>query len=531
MQLVPWSISLAPAALFAIALTPSDTANGAPRRMAAFSLAAGIFAFLIAVAADISVAVDGALSTQTLGVGGIGFGVYMDALSASMLTLVSFIGIIVLRYSRNYLDGDPDQGVFFKRLAFTLASVLTLIIAGNLALLIVAWIATSAGLHSLLLYYPDRPGAQLAAKKKFLASRLGDLCLIGAAASLWTSFGTLAFPQLFIAVEAQVSSGVTAPLSLPAILIALAALLKCAQLPFHGWLAEVMETPTPVSALLHAGVINAGGYLILRLAVVVGPSDSALHLLALVGGATALFGSVVMLTQTSIKASLAYSTIAQMGFMMLECGLGAFPAAFLHILAHSLYKAHAFLSSGSVIDLARASWTPSPGGQPHPARFALALVATLPVAVLVGALFHAGMIENPGAVTLVTILLMSLAHLIANALDERTKLYVLSRILGLSAFIAAVYFALHAIVLRLLAGSVPRAEPLRGWEDLAIILVVIVSFGAVTLFQSVMTRHATSPFWQAVYVHLSQGLYLNAIANRAIRKLWPRTIATATNAN
>ncbi|PPD44081.1 MAG: hypothetical protein CTY15_08465 [Methylocystis sp.] len=529
MQSLSWLILLAPISLFAVGLTPVQRANAAPHRMAAAALAAGIVAFCIASVSGVALALKGTLATPTFGVAGIGAGVYVDALAAAMFTLVAFIGVVVLRYSRNYLDGDPNQGAFFKWLAFTLAAVLTLIVSGNLALLIAAWIATSMGLHRLLLFYPERPAAQLAAKKKFIASRIGDLCLIGAAASLWQSYGTLQFPQLFAAAKASAISGAVAELTLPALLIVVAALLKSAQLPFHGWLVEVMETPTPVSALLHAGVINAGGFLVLRLADIVAPSESALHVLAVVGGATALFGSVVMLTQTSVKVSLAYSTIAQMGFMMLECGLGAFPAALLHILAHSLYKAHAFLSSGSVIDLARASWTPSPGGQPHPARFALALAATLPIAFAVGALFNTGLIENPGAVTLATIVLMSLAHLVANALDEKTKPYVLGRALALAAVVAAVFFTLHAGVESLVAGAMPEAAPLRGAEDAALVVLVIVSFGAVTLFQSVMARHATSPFWQAVYVHLSQGLYLNTLANRAILKLWPRRAALSTN--
>jgi NAD(P)H-quinone oxidoreductase subunit 5 len=529
MDPLTWSPLLAPAALFALSLTPNRTANAFPRAMAAAGLTAGALAFLAAIAIDVAVVLHGPFTTGVVGVAGVGVGVYVDALSAAMTTLVSFIGVIVLLYSRNYLDGDPGQGSFYKRLALTLAAVLSLMTAGNLAFLILAWIATSVGLNTLLLFYPERPAAQLAAKKKFVASRLGDLCLIGAAASLWTSFGTLAFPELFAAARAAVSSGAAATLALPAVLIVCAALLKSAQLPFHGWLVEVMETPTPVSALLHAGVINAGGFLVLRLADIVAPSDSALHMLSLVGGATALFGSLVMLTQTSVKVSLAYSTVAQMGFMMLECGLGAFAAALLHILAHSLYKAHAFLSSGSVIDLARASWTPSPGGQPHPARFALALAASLPLAFAVGGMFHAGVIENPGAATLATILLMSLAHLIANALDERTKAYVLGKAIAMSAIVAVAFFSLHAAVERMFSSSLPQAAPLRGPEDLLLVVVVIVSFGAVTLFQSVMARHATSPFWQAVYVHLSQGLYLNTLANRAMLRIWPRRAATSSS--
>lgn len=522
-----WSL-LAPASLVAVSLTPRFIAANHSRAIPIAGLSAGLLSLLVALVLDLALALHGPLHTETIGIAGVGLSLYFDALSAAMFTLVSFVGVIVLNYSRNYLDGDPGQERFFKSLSLTLSSVLAIASAGNLGFLIVAWIATSVGLSALLLFFPERPAAQLAAKKKFIASRLSELFLLCAAASLWSSYGTLDLPELFVAAKASAASGQIVGLTLPAIFIVLAALLTSAQLPFHGWLVEVMETPTPVSALLHAGVINAGGFLILRLADIVAPCESALHILSLVGGATALFGSVVMLTQTSVKVALAYSTIAQMGFMMLECGLGAFAAALLHILAHSLYKAHAFLSSGSVIDLARASWTPSPGGQPHPARFAFVIAAAAPVAFAVGGLMHAGMLENPGAATLGAILLMSLAHLVANAYDETTKSYVLSKALGISAMIAVSFFALHAGVEWLVSESLPKALHLRDLEDLAIVLVVIVSFGAVTLFQSIMARHATTPFWQAVYVHLSQGLYLNTLANRAMLKVWPRRPAVSS---
>ncbi len=513
-------VLLAPAALVVAGVAPSAWANRAPRKMAALCLVAGAFAFTVALSAALAVSGLGSLSSGTFGVNGVGLGVCLDALSVIMFLLVAFIGVVVLRYSRNYLDGDQRQGFFFKWLALTLAAVLTLVVAGNLALLILAWIATSVCLHRLLLFYGERPAAQLAAKKKFIASRIGDLCLFVAAWLLWSRFGTLDLPIL---LQAARTAPDPAPiLSAPALLIVLAALLKSAQAPVHGWLLEVMETPTPVSALLHAGVINAGGFLILRLADIVAPSTAALSTLALVGGATALFGSIVMLTQTSVKISLAYSTIAQMGFMMLECGLGAFPAALLHIVAHSLYKAHAFLSSGSVIDLARASWTPSPGGQPHPARFTLALAATIAVALIIGPFFGASLVAKPGALTLAAVLLLGLTHLIANALDERPSLYVVGRTVALGAAFAASFFALHAGAEALVAGSLPLSRPLHGPMDLALIALVIVSFAGVTLFQSVMARHATSPFWRAAYVHLSQGLYLNTLANRLVLRAWPR---------
>jgi len=511
---------IGPAALAAAAVMPTFGGNDPPKSMALRCVLAGTIALLAALFLAANVAWRGSLFAPILSVAGVGLSVYVDALSAMLLLLVSFIGVVVLRYSRNYLDGDPGQSRFFKWLSLTLASVLTLIVSGNLALLIAAWIATSLGLHKLLLFYPERPAAQLAAKKKFVASRIGDLCLVAAAFLLWSRFGSLELPTLI--AEMRGAPGGGSDLLAPALLIASAALLKSAQLPVHGWLIEVMETPTPVSALLHAGVINAGGFLVLRLADVVASSTATMTTLALVGGATALFGSVVMLTQTSVKASLAYSTIAQMGFMMLECGLGAFPAALLHILAHSLYKAHAFLSSGSIIDLARASWTPSPSGQPHPARYLLAILTAPIFALVVGAFFGTTLVDKPGAIVLAAILLMGIVHLFANAWDERLNTYVLGKAAGMAVLVAISFFALHAAMEVLVAQCVPRSAPLRGVTDAVIAIVVVLSFGAVTLFQSVMASHAKSGFWQAAYVHLSHGLYLNTIANRLMLHLSPR---------
>jgi NAD(P)H-quinone oxidoreductase subunit 5 len=232
-----------------------------------------------------------------------------------------------------------------------------------------------------------------------------------------------------------------------------------------------------------------------------------------------------LLLKTARSASdpaLAYSTIAQMGFMMLECGLGAFPAALLHIIAHSLYKAHAFLSSGSIIDLARASWTPSPSGQPHPARYLVAIVTAPLFALAVGAFFGTTLIEKPGAIVLAAILLMGVTHLLANAWDERLNRYVLSKTAGMAALVTISFFALHAGMEILLAQSLPQSAPLRGPIDAVLAAVVSLAFGAVTLFQSVMASHTKSDFWQAAYVHLSQGLYLNTIANRLMLRFWPR---------
>ena len=516
-----WLLALGPLALALAGSVARD--RRLPARVAVVpSILAAATALLTAVGAAAWLVAEGPVRTGTLGWHGIGIGLYLDAVSAVMVVLVAFIGLIVVLYSRNYLDGDPRHGRFTRWLCLTLAAVLTLIISGNLLQLLFAWIATSISLNQLLLFYPERPAAILAARKKFVASRVGDACLIAAAVLIYLSFGSLDYAVVFAGVDAAQAGG-SPPTSVPAIaaLLVVTALLKSAQFPLHGWLTEVMETPTPVSALLHAGVINAGGFLVLRFAGLIALSTPALDVLVVAGGVTALFGSVVMLTQTSVKVSLAYSTIAQMGFMMLECGLGAFSAALLHIVAHSLYKAHAFLASGSVIDLARASWSPSPGGRAHPARTILAVAAVLAVTVAAGLLFGASVRSQPGVFALGAVLLLGLTHLVTQALDERPSGFVIGRATALAALVAVAYFALQWAAARLTAGALPAAEPLRGPLDLAAIAVVVLGFAAITILQSQLPGRAGETRWLALHVHLANGLYVNSFANRLALRLWP----------
>ncbi|MGJ4915839.1 NADH-quinone oxidoreductase subunit L [Bradyrhizobium sp. HKCCYLRH2060] len=516
--LIPCLAALAPLTLCVAALVGI---HASARDVARRAILAAAIAFGIATVASLAAAVVGAGRTPLLGGYGLGLSLQLDALGAILSVLVSFIGMVVVRYSRNYLDGDPGQVRFTRWLLLTLAAVLTLLIAGNLVLLLAAWVATSLSLGKLLLFYETRPAAIRASRKKFVASRLGDACLALAALLLYIRFGTLEIAGLV--AHARVGEGVGSPIvTIAALLIVATAMLKSAQLPLHGWLIEVMETPTPVSALLHAGIINAGGFLVLRLSDVLLLATPALDVLAIVGGATALFGSLVMLTQTSVKVQLAYSTVAQMGFMLLQCGLGAFSAALLHIVAHSLYKAHAFLSSGSIIDLARASWTPSPGGQPHAARLILALVAVIGLALLTGFAFGMTLRTNPAQIALGSVLLMGLVHLMANAIDERPNAFVVARAAVTAAGVAIVYFALQAAMAWLVGGSIPAARPVDGIVPMLIAAAVVVSFAAVTVFQNQMMRRADAPFWIAAYVHLRNGLYLNTLANRLVLTLGPR---------
>ncbi len=515
-----WLIGLGPAALGLVGFLPgAENERTTDLRILAAKSAAALTA-LLAIGTAAGVIAHGSLRTPLLGAEGIGLSLYLDSLSSMMFCLVALIGLIVVAYSQHYMDGDPHHLRFMRQLCLTLSAVLLVIVSGNLLLFTLAWIATSLGLHRLLIFYP-RQAAILAARKKFLASRVGDLCLIGAMFVVYRLCGSLQYDVIFASTSALHSTTVPFALHAAALLLVGTALLNSAQFPLHGWLIEVMETPTPVSALLHAGIINAGGFLVLRFSDLISLSMPTLYILAMIGGLTALFGSIVMLPQTSIKVSLAYSTTAQMGFMMLECGLGAFSAAALHVLAHSLYKAHAFLSSGSVIDIARASWTPSPGGKPHPARLAISIIAVLVVTVVISSLFGATITAKPGAFCLGAVLVLAMIMLISNGIDERPNGYVVLRTVGLAVVVSVVYFGLQFVTELLLADSVPLTQGLRGPLDLAIVVAIILSFTAVTVFQSLLPAQSSAAKWSALYAHLSNGLYVNTIANRWILRFWP----------
>ena len=275
--------------------------------------------------------------------------VAVDLLAFAMLGLITTLGWVIVRFSRGYLQGEPAQPRYIAALLTTLACASLVALSNHLALLAIGWMATSLSLHRLLTYYPDRPWALIAAHKKFLVSRLAEVCLASVLLLIGLELGTLSIP----AIASAVREPATLPLTLQAaaVLLAMAVVLKSAQLPVHGWLIQVMEAPTPVSALLHAGVVNLGGFVLIRMAPLMSAVPAAQALLVVVGGITAVVAALVMTTRISVKVKLAWSTCAQMGFMLVECGLGLYELALLHILAHSVYKAHAFLAAaGTVAD-------------------------------------------------------------------------------------------------------------------------------------------------------------------------------------
>jgi hypothetical protein len=209
-----------------------------------------------------------------------------DTVGVAVLMLVSFVGWVVVRYSETYLSGDPHQRSYIKGLLSTLTAVTIVVIANNLLLLTLAWMATSLALHGMLTFFGDRPVALAVAHKKFLLARCADVCMLGAVLAFGSTYDTLRLDRIVADAAAATTLPTSARIGIA--LIATAALLKCAQLPFHGWLIQVMEAPTPVSALLHAGVVNIGGFVLLRVAPVVDRAVETRTLLVIVGTTTAV---------------------------------------------------------------------------------------------------------------------------------------------------------------------------------------------------------------------------------------------------
>lgn len=465
----------------------------------------------VAVVSGLILILTGPGTSPLIGVNGLGLSLRLDAVSAVMLALVAFVGWVVVRYAATYMDGEARQGPFTGWLCLTLAAVLLLVTSGNIAQFALAWIATSVALHKLLLHYPERIAAQRAARKKWITARLGDVAMLAAMVLIYVAYGT---GDLSAILEAARRGEGAALATWIAASLAIAAILKSAQFPMHGWLTEVMETPTPVSALLHAGVINAGGFLLIRFADVMLLSPGVLAVLVMIGGFTALFGGLVMLTQSAVKTSLAWSTVAQMGFMILQCGLALFPLALLHIVAHSLYKAHAFLASGGAVDGVAAIRRPGPVAIPNGVAVGRAFLIALVIYGAVGFVF--GLTgKSPQAIALGAILIFGVAYLLAQGLADAAPRVLTQRTAVYSVAAAVGYFALQTGSEWLMAGTLP-ATPAPGPLEWALIVLALLSFGLVAIAQAMFPLWAYHPAAAGLRVHLSNGLYANAIFDRLL---------------
>ncbi len=276
----------------------------------------------------------------------------LDPLAAVMLVMVTFVGLLIFIYSVAYMHHDENFTRFFCFLSLFAGAMLGLLIANSLLLLFMCWEVVGLTSYLLIGFWYERPAAAAAAKKAFITTRIGDLGLLLGMVWLYGQTGTLLFYDHgagcmehgpLSLLGAQVSTGI-------ALLIFCGAVGKSGQLPLHVWLPDAMEGPTPVSALIHAAtMVAAGVYLVARVYPLMAFSTNALALVTWIGALTAIFAAMVAVAQDDIKRVLAYSTVSQLGYMMMGIGVGGVAVGVFHLIAHAFFKALLFLGAGSVI--------------------------------------------------------------------------------------------------------------------------------------------------------------------------------------
>ncbi len=511
-------IITAPSAFVIAALTSWFQPGFRPQLVKRVSRYAAIFNIVVALFAAILVSEHGLLESGFIGFREFGFSIRLDALSTLMLGMIALLGFIIIKFSANYLDGDQRQGAFIGRLTATIASVQLLVLSGNLGLLLISWILTSMSLQRLLLFYHERHGAQVAARKKFILARLGDVSLFISILMRYSQYGTGNLELIFAAIgEVSFDSAPFQAIEGPALFLALAAMLKSAQFPTHGWLIEVMETPTPVSALLHAGLLNAGPFLIIRMADLMHASTVAPIMLMIIGGFTALFASVVFLTQTSVKTALAYSSIAHMGFSLMVSGLGVYPAAMLHLVAHSFYKAHAFLSSGSVIDTMRAA-TSKLQRTLHPVKMLLGTLVAFALYAAFAWVWGLDPQQDFGLLILGGVLVLGMTRMLAVLADSASGPLLIARIAAMALLVTTAFFSLEAGMHWILQSQLPELEMI-GMAKLVVAIGILSVFALIIGIQVYAPALADRPAYRTLVIHVRNGLYANAVFDRIIGAL------------
>jgi len=436
-----------------------------------------------------------------------------DTLSVTMLALATFVGWVVVRYSQNYLNGDPGERRYIGRLLATLAAVCLVAVANDLIVLMLAWMATSLAMHGLLTFYGHRRAAVAAAHKKFLLARCADVCMLGAIVAFFVAFDTLRIDEIVAAAASSVSLPTSARIGIA--LIGLAAILRCAQLPFHGWLIQVMEAPTPVSALLHAGVVNLGGFVLLRFAPVVDRAVETRAMLVVFGSITAAIAALVMTTRVSIKVSLAWSTCAQMGFMLLQCGLGVWEMALLHLIAHSLYKANAFLSAGGTVRQTQRRHLADSALVPTITTTALAAVAAVAGTIAVGWAWSRlpfGESLSASVWLLAGVVALAVVPLIS-PLSGAAKRLAQPATVAAAVAVPVVYFGLHEVFGQL----VPHGAA----APLALLIIVALALGATFMVQSLCMMRPSGSVVRRLYPWIYGGLFLDESFTRLAFRVWP----------
>ena len=451
---------------------------------------------LAAVASAVSaVALGGLIQTVPL--------ISPAAASYVLAILVGLLGLIIVKFARNYLAGDSGQTRFATLLHLALASVATVVTSNNLFILLAAWMAVSLIINKLLLFYQNRPRAVLAAHKKFFFARTAETCLLVAFLLLYQQHGTAEISAIVSAYPAQLS-GLE---HIASVLLVIAALIKCAQLPMHGWLIQIVEAPTPVSALLHACVVNLGGYLLILFASLLSSSATAIVVLLIAAGLSTVLASLIMTTRVSIKVKLAWSTVAQMGLMLVECALGLYELALLHLVAHACYKAYQFLRSGSAVEQHLAQ-------QLSPAK-AIGPGAWIVSAAIAGCMAAAAYFAAAAGPISPWLLLAALITVLLAESSSRKGKHTTLISLAISALLVVAY-----TFQKLLLVNIAPEESLSGvgaFAD-AWVITLIVALASAWL----LLRYAPgTSFANKLHNVLFAGLFLDEWVTRITLRLWP----------
>lgn len=460
----------------------------------------------------------GSVSSELLEYENLGITIRIDTLSMILYTMIAIIGLVVIRYSKNYLDGELRHGEFFSRLAVTIAFVQLLVISGNLGILFIAWIGASLGLHRLLIFYPERKRAQLAARKKFIIARIGDATLLTAFVLIYNHFGTGDLGAIFVQAESTSLTSVPLELELAGIFLVISAGLKSVQVPFHGWLLDVMEAPTPVSALLHAGLLNAGPFLIIRFAYLIDLTSTATIVLVIMGALSAIYGAITASLQPTIKTALAYSSVGHMGFTLMVCGMGVYSASLLHLIAHSFYKAHAFLSSGSLIDRVQTKNALNYKRLNNSSRLFLGALSATALFAGITYLWALNTHLEFQMMLIASIIFLGILSLQLNTFDSNNS-YRSILYLTVGSILVINFFYLFEKFISLYLGSV-IPEVRNPNEILQIVSIsILLVFSLTVLSHSVSSKLMETRLFRNLEVHFRNGLYINQYADRWMNSL------------
>ena len=279
------------------------------------------------------------------------FAFYLDQLSLVMLLVVTGVGFLIHIYSVGYMWDDPSYYRFFSYLNLFMFFMLTLVLAGNYLLMFIGWEGVGLASYLLIGFWFTKDSAASAGKKAFIVNRIGDFGFLIALFLLIKHFGSLNFDQVFQSIgpmgPEKAGAGLLTAIG---ILLMVGACGKSAQIPLYIWLPDAMEGPTPVSALIHAAtMVTAGVYMVSRSHIIFERAPIALTVVAIIGTLTAFFAATIGIVQTDIKKVLAYSTVSQLGYMFMACGVGPFSAGIFHLMTHAFFKGLLFLAAGSVI--------------------------------------------------------------------------------------------------------------------------------------------------------------------------------------